>query len=251
MDEDVYIIISTGKIYKEVQAMSITDSLLVSLFGIAVVFAVLFVLSLLIRLQSALVGAFSGRKAGKGEAADAQEPPKEAAATASAEAAPAEPARLVETDAARQAKPAVAAPSFRALGGRKYNAVINGKKYELEVEELGGSGARTAAPATAAAAEASARQAPAPKPARADRPAPEPAAAEGGSGDIVKAPVPGVVLDIKTSVGARVKRGEVLLLIEAMKMENEIVAARDGVVAQILVAKGASVAMGTPLVVIK
>ncbi len=229
--------------------MSITDSLLVSLFGIAVVFAVLFVLSLLIRLQSALISAFSGRK--EGEAAAAEEPVSEPAGAAGAATAAAEPAGSGEAAAVRPEKPAAAEPTLRASGSRKYNAVINGKKFELEVEELGGSGPRTAVPASFKAAEAPAKQAPAPKPVQADKPEPEPAAAEGGTGETVKAPVPGVVLDIKTAAGAGVKRGEVLLLIEAMKMENEIVAARDGTVEQILVAKGASVSMGTPLVVIR
>lgn len=62
--------------------------------------------------------------------------------------------------------------------------------------------------------------------------------------------MPGKILGIKTSVGAAVKRGQVILILEAMKMENEIVAPRAGTVAQIVAAKGASVESGAPLVVL-
>ncbi len=71
-----------------------------------------------------------------------------------------------------------------------------------------------------------------------------------GAGELIKAPMPGAILDIKVSVGARVKKGDIVMILEAMKMENEIVAYSDGVVAQVLVSKGASVSTGDSLVLI-
>jgi biotin carboxyl carrier protein len=72
-----------------------------------------------------------------------------------------------------------------------------------------------------------------------------------GDGEPIKAPLPGVILGLKVSTGASVKRGEILLILEAMKMENEIVAPRDGVVTQIVASKGSSVNTGDILVVLK
>lgn len=71
------------------------------------------------------------------------------------------------------------------------------------------------------------------------------------AGEVISAPMPGVVVKIEKNVGDTVKRGETLVLLEAMKMENEIAAIKDGVVAQILTTKGASVTTGAPLVVIQ
>ena len=69
--------------------------------------------------------------------------------------------------------------------------------------------------------------------------------------ETVRSPAPGVVLEIKVDVGATVRRGQILLLLEAMKMENEITASKDGTVTQIMTSKGASVTTGTPLVEIQ
>ena len=77
----------------------------------------------------------------------------------------------------------------------------------------------------------------------------KPAAASGGKSG-VKSPLPGVILDIKVNVGDTVKKGQVIIILEAMKMENEIVATKSGTVAQIVTAKGAVVETGAPLVVI-
>jgi len=72
-----------------------------------------------------------------------------------------------------------------------------------------------------------------------------------GEGEVVKAPMPGTILDVKVSVGARVKRGDILLILEAMKMENELAAPVDGVIAQILVNKGTAVATEDVLILIQ
>lgn len=69
-------------------------------------------------------------------------------------------------------------------------------------------------------------------------------------GEVVKAPMPGVVLKVQVQQGQAVKAGQVLIILEAMKMENEIVAPKDGTVAQIVAAKGATVESGAPLVVL-
>ena len=138
----------------------------------------------------------------------------------------------------------------------KYVATINGKKYEVEVEKLeayksldrNGVAApaapvqRPAAPAPVAAAPA-----PAPAPAPAAAPAPAPAAAPAGA-TTVEAPMPGKILNIKVSEGQAVKFGEVVVIMEAMKMETEIVAPADGTVSKILVKAGDSVDTGAALV---
>ena len=127
----------------------------------------------------------------------------------------------------------------------KYVATLNGKKYEVEIERVDeyrplDRGAQASAPAPILAA------APAPKAAPA--PAAAPAAPAGAAGAVaVTAPMPGKILGVKASAGQAVKRGQVLLILEAMKMENEIVAPQDGTVATINVAVGDSVEPGATL----
>ena len=111
---------------------------------------------------------------------------------------------------------------------KKYRVTVNGTAYEIELEELTG-----AAPAPAAAA-----------------PAPAPAAAPAG-GEQVTSPMPGTILDVKVSQGASVKKGDVLMILEAMKMENEIMCPCDGKVASINTSKGAAVESGSLLCVIQ
>ena len=77
-----------------------------------------------------------------------------------------------------------------------------------------------------------------------------PAAAPAAGGETVASPMPGSIIDVRVAVGQAVKSGDVLIVLEAMKMENEIVAPRDGTVAQVLVTKGTSVDTGTALVVL-
>ncbi len=125
---------------------------------------------------------------------------------------------------------------------RKFQVTVNGVGYEVEVEELEG-GAAASAPVRAAA-PAAPKAAPAAK-----KPAAAPAAVAAG-GEAVKAPMPGTILDVKVAVGDTVKAGQAVCVLEAMKMENEIPASKDGKVLQVLVQKGASVEVGTPLVTI-
>jgi glutaconyl-CoA/methylmalonyl-CoA decarboxylase subunit gamma len=134
----------------------------------------------------------------------------------------------------------------------KYYVTINDKRYEVDVEkgkaailsttEISTGIVQNAAPAT-------------PSPAIASPEAPvklkqaEPVI--NVSGEEVKAPMPGGVLDIKVSVGAIVKKGDILLVLEAMKMENEITAPKDGVVSKIMVTKGGTVAVNDVLLLMQ
>ena len=118
---------------------------------------------------------------------------------------------------------------------KNYRITVNGKTYEVTVEETGAvAPAAPAAPVAQTAAPAS------------------PAAPSVPAGaEKVTAPMPGTVLAVKVSVGQSVKKGETVVLLEAMKMENEIPAPRDGVVASIAVNKGASVQSGDLLISLK
>lgn len=125
---------------------------------------------------------------------------------------------------------------------RKFNIKVNGQAYEVEVEEVaGGFAPAPIVPVAAAPAPAVAPVA-APAPEKAEvkaAPAPVPVAALAG-GTQLKAPMPGTVIDFKATNGAAVKKGQTVLILEAMKMENEIVAPADGVIT-FVASKGASV----------
>ena len=123
---------------------------------------------------------------------------------------------------------------------KNYRITVNGTTYDVAVEETAGGAAPAAAPAPKAAA-------PAPKPA-APAAAPAPKAASGSAGSVtVASPMPGKILGVKTEVGKSVKKGEVLMILEAMKMENEIVAPSDGTVASVNVGVGDAVEAGDTL----
>ena len=134
----------------------------------------------------------------------------------------------------------------------KYKVTLNKRVYEVEVEAGEAmlvdeydlkAPAAAAAPAPVAAAPAAAAPAAAPAPAA-------PAGGALAAGTVVKSPMPGNVLKINVTVGQKVNEGDVLLILEAMKMENEVVSTKTGTVAQIVVDKGAVVETDSPLVVI-
>ena len=133
----------------------------------------------------------------------------------------------------------------------KYKVTLNKRVFEVEVEqgeamlvdeyELKAPAApAAAAPAVAAAPVAAAAPA---------APAAAPAAGL-AAGEVIKSPMPGNVLKINVTPGQKVNEGDVLLILEAMKMENEVVSTKTGTVAQIVVEKGAVVETDSPLVVI-
>ncbi len=109
---------------------------------------------------------------------------------------------------------------------KKYRVNVNGTVYEVELEEITGAAPAAAAPVAA--------------------PAVAPAAAPAG-GEKVCAPMPGTILSVNVSNGSAVKKGDVLMILEAMKMENEIMAPCDGTVTSVAAAKGAAVESGALL----
>lgn len=124
-----------------------------------------------------------------------------------------------------------------------YNVTINDKVYEVEVEQGKANLIKTTAVVAAAPVAAPAAAA-----AAAPAPAAAPAAAAAAGTTPVNSPMPGTIIDVKVAVGQAVKEGELVCILEAMKMENEIYAPCSGSVAQVLVTKGQSVDTGTPLV---
>lgn len=115
---------------------------------------------------------------------------------------------------------------------KKYRVTVNGTVYEVELEELAGS-VPVSAPAAPAAAPAPA------------------ASAAPAAGEQICAPMPGNILAVNVAAGDMVKKGQVLMVLEAMKMENEIMAPHDGKVTAVAVAKGAAVESGTLLCTIQ
>lgn len=127
----------------------------------------------------------------------------------------------------------------------KYKVTLNGRTYEVEVEA-----GKAMLLDEYEAIVPSAPAAPAAAPAAAAPAATAPAAAVTGAGEAVNAPMPGTILKVNVTQGQKVAEGAVLCVLEAMKMENEILAPKAGTVTQVLAAKGATVDTGAPLVVI-
>lgn len=128
----------------------------------------------------------------------------------------------------------------------KYKVTLNGKTYEVEVEH----GKAVLLDEYEALAPAPASAEPAPVAQQPVVAAPAPAPVNLAAGETVSAPMPGNIIRVDIKEGDKVKAGQVLVILEAMKMENEIVAPKDGTVAQIVTSKGAVVETGSPLVII-
>lgn len=126
---------------------------------------------------------------------------------------------------------------------RKFNVVVNGTAYEVEVEEV--AAGASSAPVVAAAPKAASAPKAAPKAA-----APAPAAAPAGA-TTVNSPMPGTIVDVKVAVGQTVKNGDLVAILEAMKMENEIFAPCDGKIVAVNASKGATVNTGDAIVSIQ
>ena len=112
-----------------------------------------------------------------------------------------------------------------------YKVTLNGKVYEFTIEKINKEDIK--APAAAPAPTAA--------------PATAPAAAPAAGATTVTSPMPGTILDVRVSAGQKVSKGDILMILEAMKMENEIVAAADGTVSAVNVSKGTTVETGTVL----
>ncbi len=131
---------------------------------------------------------------------------------------------------------------------KNYKVIVNGTEYQVAIELVSEAEAKAAAPAAASAAPAAPAAAPAaPAPAA---PA-APAAAAPAGGEKVNAPMPGTILEVKVAVGSTVKKGDLLFVLEAMKMENEILSPVDGKVTFVGTTKGSSVDTGAALCVIE
>ena len=128
---------------------------------------------------------------------------------------------------------------------KNYKVIVNGTEYQVAIELVSEAEAKAAVPAAASAAPAAPAAAPA-------APAPAaPAAAAPAGGEKVNAPMPGTILEVKVAVGSTVKKGDLLFVLEAMKMENEILSPVDGKVTFVGTTKGSSVDTGAALCVIE
>jgi glutaconyl-CoA/methylmalonyl-CoA decarboxylase subunit gamma len=125
---------------------------------------------------------------------------------------------------------------------KHYKVHINGKSYEVAIEELGDT------PRHSSSQQVAVTPAPAgPAPSSAASPPATSGGQQRADNDRVTAPMPGTILRVAVATGDSVKHGDTLIILEAMKMENEILAPRDGIIKQINVAQGASVNAGDPL----
>lgn len=121
---------------------------------------------------------------------------------------------------------------------KRFNVTVNGKSYDVAVEEItDGSAPVITAPAPAPSAPA--------------KPAPAPSAPAKGEGESVSAPMSGTILDVKANIGDTVSKGQVIMVLEAMKMENDIVSPCDGKITSILVKKGDTVSPSDTLATVQ
>jgi len=134
---------------------------------------------------------------------------------------------------------------------KKYKITVNGKTFDVDVEEVGAQKSGSVAVSAPAAPVSAPVPIPAPRPAAAPVPAASPAAprsaAPAGSVTAMKSPLPGKVLKVMATPGSSWKKGDTLLIIEAMKMENEILAPRDCTVEEVAVVSNQTVKTGDPL----
>ncbi|WP_353094381.1 DUF2118 domain-containing protein [Tissierella praeacuta] len=126
---------------------------------------------------------------------------------------------------------------------RKFMINVNGNSYEVEVEEVTTGSSSVQRPAAPAVSTPASKAAPAPKVEKKE-------VVVSAGQEVVEAPMPGNIWKIEVKEGDKVKAGDILLILEAMKMENEILAPRDGIVASINTAQGATVNTGDKLVVL-
>ena len=127
---------------------------------------------------------------------------------------------------------------------KTFNVTVNGKSYEVQVEEVKSNQPASKAPSAPKAVTTT----PAPAPVAAPTPQAAPTVAAGAN--TVNAPMPGKVIAVAVTVGQTVKKGDLLLTLESMKMENEIFAQADAVVSEVLVEAGQTVPAGGPMIVL-
>lgn len=133
---------------------------------------------------------------------------------------------------------------------KMFRVVVNGSEYKVGIEELTDEKTIRSIPARPAPSAKTVLARPEPTPTPTPKPKPAPAADNGGKGTTVVAPIPGTVLRVSVGIGDAVTKGQTLLVLEAMKMENEIMAPSDGVVQLLHVSPGVSVKTGETLVVL-
>lgn len=141
---------------------------------------------------------------------------------------------------------------------KKYNITVNGNRYEVEVEEAGTSQTYTGAPQSQTISQPEPAPEAKPEPKVEEKPKPEakveaPKEVKTPSANVemINAPMPGSIFQVKVAVGDMVKEGDTLLLLEAMKMENEIMAPRDGKVVEVNISKGQAVETGDSLIALE
>ncbi len=125
---------------------------------------------------------------------------------------------------------------------KKYNITVNGNTYDVEVEEVGSEASTVSRPQATQNS---------PRPQAIPNQSQKPQAVPVAGGDNILSPMPGTINDVRVKAGDSIKKGQVLLILEAMKMENEIMANSDGTISAVNISKGSSVNVGDVLVTIK